>query len=325
MNQSLIDAIVKITGKPEEEVQTKLADVQIDDIYKLMDLVRTGDKASIIDFIDPIRESAHFRRTNEDFGYTAKFKTQNAKDELIDWLEDQNINYTNRINNVTVVDCPDRDTAYRLSRKVNQLRASVDTNLTTFKDMASKPTKPSTQVPKPRDPMAKALALPQYQPKVTPSKRGIEDKADRKHKGKKDYMEAFDRDLVEEGVMGMTTMTSMLPRLLTLAGRPPMEDEAELPIIQSDDEISILPANEMEFSTPDFSQALDLEQAPMDATPITSGSATQLTNIQVIRDAFEVVRSNLPEIKVSEFAEVRAMMADLMSQIDRMGNTISGK
>lgn len=327
MDQSLIDAIVKITGKPEEEVQTKLADVQIDDIYKLMDLVRTGDKASIIDFIDPIRESAHFRRTNEDFGYTAKFKTQNAKDELIDWLEDQNINYTNRINNVTVVDCPDRSTAYRLSCKVNQIRASIDTNLQIFKDMASKPTKPGTQVPKPRDPMAKALALPQYQPKVTPSKRGIEDKADRKHKGKNGYMEALDsdRDLVEEGVMGMTTMNSMLPRLLTLAGRPPMEDEVDLPIIQSDDEISILPASGIEFKAPDLSSQFDFEPTSMDATPVGTGSATQLTNIQTIRDAFEVVRSNLPEIKVSEFAEVRAMMADLMSQIDRMGNTISGK
>jgi hypothetical protein len=327
MNQTLIDAIVKITGKPEEEVQTKLADVQLDDIYKLMDLVRTGDKASIIDFIDPIKESMYFRRTNEDLEYTAKFKNQNAKDELIDWLEDQNINYTNRINNVTVVDCPDRDTAYRLSRKVNQIRASIDTNLQTFKDMATKPPKPGTQLPKPRDPMAKALALPQYQPKVTPSKRGIEDKADRKHKGKKDYMEAFDldRDLVEEGVMGMTTMNSMLPRLLTLAGRPPMEDEAELPIIQSDDEIGILPASEIEFNQPAFDEILDFEPTVMDATPVGSGSATQITNIQSVRDAFENVRANLPEIKVSEFAEVRSMMADLMSQIDRMGNTISGK
>jgi hypothetical protein len=31
------------------------------------------------------------------------------------------------------------------------------------------------------------------------------------------------------------------------------------------------------------------------------------------------------EIKVGEFAEVRALLSDLMSKIDRMGNHITGK
>jgi hypothetical protein len=321
MDKSLIDSIVKLTGKTEDEVQEKLANIPIDDIYKLNDLVRQGDKASIIDFIDPIRESAYFRKTNEGLEYTAKFKTQTAKDQLVDWLEDENIPYTNRLNNVIVVDCADRDVAYKLSRKVTQLRASVDTNLQTFKDMAQKPPKPGTPVPKPRDPMAKALALPQYQPKATPSKKGIQDKAERKHKGRTDYTEHLDldADLIEEGVMGMTGMDSMLPRLLTLAGRPPMEDEMDMPIIQCDDDMTIssvvdVPLNDVE-----------VQEIPEPVNHDISNSLPEWATMEHIRMSFKQIQAGLGDIKVSEFAEVRNLMADLMSQIDRMGNSITGK
>lgn len=310
MDQSLIDSIVKLTGKKEEEVQAKLANVPIDDIYKLMDLLRNGDKASVIDFIDPIQESTYFRRTNESLEYTAKFKTLTATEQLIDWLEDNNIPYTNRLNNVIVVDSPDRETAYKLSVKVTQLKASVDTNLQTFTDMAKKPLKPGTPLPPPRNPIAKALALPQNQPKTTPNKKTYQEKGARKHKGRDEYNES----VIEEGVMGMTGMDSMLPRLLTLAGRPPMDDAIEIEVIP-DAEVMEPTVTQIPFDD------VEVEEMPEE----TFDDELTLPVMDQIRNSFKCIQSGISDIKVSEFAEVRTMLADLMSQIDRMGNTITGK
>jgi DNA polymerase III gamma/tau subunit len=266
MNQTLVDAIVKLTGKTEEEVQEKLASVPIDDLYKLMDLVRQGDKASIVDFIDPIEEA------------------KNNPYQTVKTMAD--------------------------NKKITGI------------------------VPKPRDPMAKALALPQYQPKTTPSKKGQLDKALRKHKGR-DVQESLnvdtDAELVEESVMGMTQMDSMLPRLLTLAGCPPMDDQEtnQIEIVQPQDQSTAwAPAamDNLDAEWDELETELDPTNAPVTVTelppaPVNPGTA----NIQMIRDSFNSIRTNLPDIKVSEFAELRAMMADLMSQIDRMGNHISGK
>ena len=319
MNQTLVDAIVKLTGKPEDEVQEKLASVPIDDLYKLMDLVRKGDNASVIDFIDPITESAYFKRTtNEGLRYAAKFENQVAVDGLVDWLEAEKIDYTFRNSNIVVVDCPDREFAYRLSCKAMSIKNTLDNPFQKVTDMADNK-KITGKLPKPRDPMAKALALPQYQPKVTPSKKGQLDKALRKHKGRNDVNEALNDDVevIEEGVMGMTQMDSMLPRLLTLAGCPPIED-APMADVQPRWETTALDNLDAEW---DEVNTLIPENPPIQDAPVSTGSA----NIQGVRDAFNNIRANLPEIKVSEFAEVRAMMADLMSQIDRMGNHISGK
>jgi hypothetical protein len=162
--------------------------------------------------------------------------------------------------------------------------------------------------------MAKALALPQYQPKVTPSKKGIQDKADRKHKGRKDYMES----VIEESVMGMTQMDSMLPRLLTLAGLP-VEDEATIVPQEFDEPVTI--SSDYDEVQMDCEAPMDVEVEELPPTVSESGSGT----MQVIRDSFKSISGNLSEIKVSEFAEVRTMLADLMSQIDRMGNSITGK
>ena len=330
MNQTLVDAIIKLTGKPEDEVQEKLASVPIDDLYKLMDLVRKGDKASIVDFIDPITESAYFKRTtNEGLRYAAKFNNQTAVDGLVDWLEAEKVDYNFRNSNIVVIDCPDREFAYRLSCKATSIKNTLDNPLQTVKDMADNK-KITGTVPKPRDPMAKALALPQYQPKVTPSKKGQLDKALRKHKGR-DMNEALapsaDAELVEEGVIGMTQMDSMLPRLLTLAGCPPVEDVPanDVAVVEPEWETTALDNLSAEWDELDAQIPQATVEPTIDATIEPAVSSTPLTNIQVIRDAFEHIRTNMPEIKVSEFAEVRTMMADLMSQIDRMGNNISGK
>lgn len=317
MDQSLVDSIVKLTGKPEEEVQAKLANVPIDDIYKLIDLVRDGDKASVIDFIDPIQERANVIQTNEGLEYTAKFKTNLAYEQLADWLDDNLIPYTNRLNNVIVVDCNDRDTTYKVSMKVAQLKAMADTNLQTVNDMAKPPKKfkPGNPVPPPRNPIAKALALPQNQPKSTPNKKTTMDKSERKHKGRDNYNESIN-DQINEGVMGMTAMDSMLPRLLTLAGRPPMDDDAITIDIDSNmqnigQELNIEP--------------ISVEELPATEAPSIGDNMPEWASMAHIRNAFKTIQNGLGDIKVSEFAEVRSLMSDLMSQIDRMGNTITGK
>lgn len=313
MNQTLIDAIVKLTGKTEEEVQTKLSAIQIDDIYKLMDLVRKGDKASIIDFIDPITESAYFKRTtNEDLRYAAKFSNQIAIDGLVDWLDAENVKYNFRNNDIVVVDCPNRDFAYRLSCKAMAIKATLDNPHQTFKDMADN--KNPGKVPKPRDPMAKALALPQYQPKVTPSKKGQLDKAVRKHKGRDDAMEAThdEDDVMTEGVMGMVGMGSMIPRLLTLAGRPP-QDEFET----SYDDVPFAEP-EMQYDAPEVAQYND----EMSAITMETPGGSPIINI---RCGFETILGNINDIKVSEFNELRKLVGDLQSAIDLLGNDISGK
>lgn len=120
--------------------------------------------------------------------------------------------------------------------------------------------------------------------------------------------------IVEEGIIGMTTMPPMLNRLLTLAGREPLE--FDLPK-ENTVELQLEPSFDSGMG-----QDADVDTTPMEEPEVEMGG---LTSIQCIRDAFEAVRSNMSMVTISEFSEVRSMLADLMSQTDRIANKVTGK
>lgn len=321
MNQNLIDSIVAITGQEEAYVQEKLSTFALDDITELMDLVRNKNVEEIKARISPVQESA--ARPSSAYDVIVKVTGEQNKDGLLDWLDDNSITYAHRPNDVIVIKGASAAKEIEIKQGIGSL-AKAD-SIKILND-SMKPTKAPT-APKPRDPMAKALGFGQYQHKVEPSKKEKLAKADSKHK--KGYLEAVDMsdidvDLIEEGVMGMTQMDSMLPRLLQLAGMP--GDEMSMPSINVDT-TSHPDAVTMSIET-GIDAVPQLEFDPtIDAVASIEPEAgvSGLTSIQVIRDSFARITSNISEIRVGEFAEVRNMLSDLMSQIDRMGNNISGK
>lgn len=330
MNQNLIDAIVDITGQEEAYVQEKISTFAVDDVYAMMDMVRKNDVDEIKARFEPVTEAVS---NPSSFDVIVKVDGEHNKDGLLDWLDDHSITYAFRPNDVIVIKGASQAKEIQIKQGIDSL-AKAD-SIKILND-SMKPKKPTT-VPKPRDPMAKALSLGQYQAKVEPGKKEKLEKRERKHK--KSYVEAIDMSdiespILEEGVMGMTQMDSMLPRLLQLAGCPGGE-EVNTPLV-SIDTTSNPDAVTMSIDT-DFDSVPQLEfdpeveeimgvQEPEATDPLIPPMETgALTSIQVIRDSFARIESNVSEIKVGEFAEVRSMLSDLMSKIDRMGNNITGK
>jgi hypothetical protein len=327
MNQNLIDAIVAITGQEEAYVQEKISTFAVDDVYALMDMVRKNEVDEIKARFEPVTEAVS---KPSSFDVIVKVDGEGNKDGLLDWLDDHSITYAFRPNDVIVIKSPSQAKEIQIKQGIDALDKADSIKIL---NDSMKPTKTTGNLPKPRDPMAKALSLGQYQPKVEPSKKEKLEKRERKHKGKFAEtidMSDIDAPILEEGVLGMTQMDSMLPRLLQLAGCPAGE-EVPSPLV-SIDTTSNPDAVTMSIDT-DFDSVPQLEYdpevettLPLEVTadePLVSGSVT--TNIQVIRDAFASIESNVAEIKVGEFAEVRSMLSDLMSKIDRMGNNITGK
>lgn len=330
MNQNLIDAIVAISGQEEAYVQEKISTMAVDDVYALMDMVRKNDVAEIKARFEPVTEAV---ANPSSFDVIVKVNGEQNKDGLLDWLDDNSITYAFRPNDVIVIKGASQAKEIQIKQGIDSLEQADSIKIL---NDSMKPKLPTT-LPKPRDPMAKALSLGQYQAKVEPSKKEKLEKRDRKHK--KGYMEAINMDdietpILEEGVLGMTQMDSMLPRLLQLAGVPG-EEEVSSPMV-SIDTTSNPDAVTMSIDT-DFDSVPQLEFDPEVDTTLSLDEPVDLTkteepmpdsvftNIQVIRDAFSAIECNISEIKVGEFAEVRSMLSDLMSKIDRMGNNITGK
>lgn len=329
MNQNLIDAIVKITGQEEAYVQEKISTMAVDDVYALMDMVRKNDVAEVKARFEPVTEAIS---NPSSFDVVVKVDGEQNKDGLLDWLDDHSITYAFRPNDVIVIKSPSQAKEIQIKQGIDAMQNADSIKI--LNDSMKTPK--SMTVPKPRDPMAKSLSLGQYQHKVEPGKKEKLEKRERKHKGKfAESIDMSDIDLpvLEEGVLGMTQMDSMLPRLLQLAGCPGGEEVAS-PLVTIDqtanpDAVTMTidtdfdsEAPQLEYD-PEVEQTVELEPEVDPLVPPMEVGA--LTSIQVIRDSFARIESNVSEIKVGEFAEVRAMLSDLMSKIDRMGNNITGK
>ena len=304
MDQSLIDAVVKMTGLEPDAVQERLSSLPLDDVMRIFDFVRNQDTSEVKSIM---AESTDRSASNHDV--IVQIKSFSDHDGLLAWLDDRSIGYKLHPSDVIQIKNPSAAAEIRVKQQLDDMSAAAPNSIQILKDhMAKQPTKGS--LPKPRDPMAKALALPQYQPKSTPTKKGILAKQESKHKGKFDEADEFDlglSEIIEEGVMGMTTMPNMLPRLLTLAGLPSEEDEL------ATDDVVMTATNDFD-STP--------VDDVIDTDPIINDYSS---NMALIRNAFKDINSNLSDVKVSEFAEVRNLLSDLMSSMDRMANTITNK
>lgn len=205
-----------------------------------------------------------------------------------------------------------------------------DQNQDNVEEAMSKKTKVPGQLPKPRDPMAKALALPQYQSKKTPTKKGKLDKMDRKHKGSR-VDDSFDIDsvlegkqVVEEGVMGFSAMPA-LKRTLELAGRP--TDEESLAKAMEDfmgdfGEIKGLSINDI--ATP-VGTSITPGPVTMDEPQEPQETISGTTAYQTIRQAVEDVKVNLASVTVTEYAQVRQLLSELTSMMDKLGNAVKGQ
>lgn len=138
---------------------------------------------------------------------------------------------------------------------------------------------------KPRDPMARELAKPQYSHKVTPSKKEKIRKAESKHKQK-----------VDESVMGFSDLPAM-KRLLALAG-------SDVPdaVIQT-----TLDANSV--------SCLDQIAQPV-GTSIKPGvvgfdDSEEQAALQRIKNCIDEIKATLELVPVTEFATINDLINDL--------------
>lgn len=296
MNKNLIDSIVKITGKEETEIEDTLELISVDDMYNLIDLVRNNNERDIKSMFESFTTPIQYQ--SKSFDIIVKIRDHITKDGLLDWLDDNSIGYMLHPSDVIVIKNTNQDGEIKVKQELDSLDRSGDhSKIQMLTDGVD-----DNRIPKPRDPMAKALMLPQYQLKVTPNKIEKQNKMDRKHMNK--FVEGKGKpEIVGEGIMGMTNMTSMLPRLMTLAGMTKADDTG----------VNAIPSS-IPVISPDIT---DNYISPSDAT------LDETENIKIIRDAFDQVISQMADIRISEFQEVRDLMSNLMSHIDRMANSIN--
>lgn len=309
MDQGLIDKIKQLTGKEDEQVTSFLDGLSLDDIYTLIDSDRRGDDAKMMSVLAPLKQQDVVPPTQDQMPQEPQQPEQPESPET----------------NVSTDDGKRTDDVEE---------AMKDKHLTPIK----------VEVPKPRDTEAKELATnPLFRPKKEPSKKERILRKETKHKGR-GFDPFIGEGVLEEGVMGFSAMPA-IKKMLTLAGRPEpsdaevakaMEDfmgqfaDHDLGKFGDDCDLRIsdiatpvgtsIPTGPLDGALAALGGDFDAE---IDAVSVEASGA--LTNIQNIRNAFQIIASNLPEVKVSEFAEVRELLADLMSRLDRMANNITGK
>ncbi len=189
---------------------------------------------------------------------------------------------------------------------------------------------------KPRDPMARELEKGIYQPKVTPNRKEILDRRDRKHKGK------YDESMVEESI-AFSSIPS-IKKMLSLAGRP-AEDEDVMKAMEdfmgdfSDtgglriSDIAVPTGTAIQPGTVSFGQEEEPEDefdAELDAIgakdeQMAVGGGSCTAAYLAIRAAVEAVKTNMVDIKVGEFADVKCLINELNSAIDQLGNSVKGQ
>jgi hypothetical protein len=282
MDQSLIEKIKLVTGQEDSVVAEFLEGLSLDQMYELIDAKRKGDDAAIESLVAPIMST-----------------TDSDTEEFKEALEEK-------------------------MKKDSDNKIKID-------------------LPKPRDPMARELAKGQYQPKVTPNKKETLARQDRKHKGRVDDSFAAPGDQVLEGVMGMSAMPS-IKKMLTLAGRPAEEDDIKqamedfmgdfsdlsgltiqdittpvgttIPAGPLDEPVVDAPADAEQFT---FDQETDSLVANLAGVARATGSTPAYANI---RSSVESIKTQLHDIKITEFSEVKGLIGELQSMLDTLGNQV---
>lgn len=336
---NIIDKIAELTGQDVDTIESAMDNVPISNLYDLIDAAQKNDTQSVNAIINPLLQT--MATTDADGSQTQEpvddQQTQSAPqaDDQTDQTEQTADNGEDQSQDQEQEETDDQEPATEsvfnqnfMGRLKKEAMGDKDKN------------KVSGSIPKPRDPMAKALSLPQYQSKKTPSKKGLVDKAENKHK--KDPKHLMDAQAkLDEGVLGMFDMQN-LNRLRELAGmsdgikfidlNDPKPEVINLgsTLGLPDYEDSVMAQGPVDYtdelnSEIDALGLNDVEVEPEETDPLPDFSYGNFTNIQVLRNSFEDISSQLPYIQIGDFREVREMLADLTSKIDRMCNLVTGK
>lgn len=299
MEQGFIDKIKELTGKDDEAVNSFLETLSLDDMYALIDAGRKDTLDQMADILEPLTSAPDP-------------EPQPAPEQPAEQpTEEPAATQEPQADDNQGFEAPEQPTV----------------------DEAMKDKKTTIKVPvqKPRDPMARELTKGQYQPKVTPGKREILDRRDRKHRAKTE-------ESVMEGVIGMTMMPN-IKKTLELAGRP--ADDATIQRAMEDfmgdfGEFGGLSINDLAVPTgtaikPGLISAFDAppEEDEFDhAIDTLSQQATDLPSASqayaAIRQSVEVLKASLPDIRVAEFQAVKQLISELTSAIDLLGNGVKG-
>lgn len=300
MDQNLVDKVGELLGKSQDEVKDLLNDLSLDQSYDLIDAMMKGQDDKIKELMAPIVA---------------------AKDEQPDQSQEQ----------------PETDDSQTDSETDN---SALDVE-EAVKDKWKKPIKVPAQ--KPFDPMAKEVNTnPLYRPKTTPNRKDIVAKKENKHKGRR-----FDESL-KESAMNSQDFKSM-QRMMELAGFNVTENELvdlmggdfdfsdygipTTPVgtvltpgaVEIEPETTTDPLAQVwdnpEDAAYDDHDADDAEQVVPMAAPVVTQNADHM---QKVRDAGGVIMAAIPELKVTEYAEVKEMINQLQSLIDQLANCMKG-
>lgn len=264
MNPEIVDKLVELTGKPQDEIADLVDNLTIDQMYAIIDASSKQDDAKLLDLFN---------------------------------------------------------------------------QLTKVEETMGKKTTVKGKLPKPRDPIAKALALPQNQPKRTPNKKESLAKMDRKHKGRTggDAGASFSMEsVVTEGVV---SAIPELQRMLALAGRPSegnainktMEDMFDIKVSDLPDfgrfGVDTVPLGlKLTPGVVNMDEPEDLEDLivdPVDTTDNTTVDEPESEEFAWIRANLESIGERLDGVTVSELVKVKELIAELNSRFDKLRNQVS--
>lgn len=276
------------------------------------------------------------------FNYYTVIDDSKKADELMDWLDDNGIDYLISDAGKFHIKCSDRSVAYHVSREISRINRTKNI----VRDSVAEASKSVRQKIKPRDPNASVLHKLQaknpedLEDKIAVRKKVQQDSFSRKAKHKNNFTES--RDLVlEEGVMSMTKMGS-IGRLRELAGLPPAKlpqevaNEDDFSDISFDDTTDdTLPSDPMD----DLPQEPSIAVIPSDDTidngvpgdlpPADAELASVPLNVSpamsVIQDAINNIGTSLPDLKVSEYKQVINQLTNLLSNTRDTGRNYLGE
>lgn len=296
----------------------------------------------------------------EGFNYFTNV-SEDKSHNLVDWLEENGVDYLTDGRGKFHIKCEDRARAYHVGREISRLGGAP-----VVRDSVgeSKMTKKEFNRVKPRDPNAETLnKLQKKNPadlenivKDRKMKQGDKFSRNAKHKGKK-FDESIEPKIIEEGVLGMSNMET-IGRLRELAGLPPAPlKNAKKPITVEDDFDDIdLPGDvdgigadpvspvddgplpdDMTSGTDmvddagtldapvsvDAGVPGDLPPSPLDGanTPMDSTSPAMSS----IQDAINNISGSLSDLKVSEYKQVVNQLTSLLNNARDTGRNFLGE
>lgn len=284
----------------------------------------------------------------EGFNYYTNV-SEDKTHSLVDWLEENGVDYLTDGKGKFHIKCEDRACAYHVGREVARLGGA-----TVVRDSVgeAKMTKKEFNRVKPRDPNAETLNKLQrknpadLEDTIKDRKMKQKDTFSRnaKHKGQK-FDESIDPSLTE-GVLGMSNMET-IGRLRELAGLPPAPlknskkpitveddfddidvpgdvDDVDAGPLPGDDGIDDVAAGTLDAPpAPDAGLPGDLPPSPMAGanTPMDANSPA----MAAVQDAINSISGSLPDLKVSEYKQVVNQLTSLLNNARDTGRNFLGE